>query len=264
MQWLPYLALAAIGYLLGQIQFGIIITKIATNVDIRKFGSGGTGATNVARTLGPLYSILTLVGDAGKAALAAYIGLVWMGREGAMLCGLCTVVGHNWPAVFGFKGGKGVAASLGALLVVRPYMALGLLLVFIVMMLIIKTVSIASLAGFHLGLIYGFIMFWGDWLLLLFIFLLCFFGVISHRQNIIRIIRGEEKALTFGSMAELKQKTRSATQKTMNATRTAGRRASAAFTRFKGRRVKKARLPKATRGRRRRGNNSANAAHNGV
>lgn len=131
-----FIAVVAIGYLLGSIPFGLIISKLKGGVDVRKHGSGKTGATNVMRTAGTGLGFLTLALDVAKAAVAVILatviidggsGLVTVGswtiqwqHAGQAGAGLAAVAGHNWPVFAGFKGGRGVTAYFGTLFAIYP------------------------------------------------------------------------------------------------------------------------------------------------
>ena len=120
---------AVIGYVLGSIPFGIVLTRMAGLGDIRKIGSGNIGATNVLRTGRKDLALLTLILDSGKAALAAFIAANCVPEEGvsdtaALIAGTAGVLGHNFPIWLGFKGGKGVASAFGFILVMSPTVAL--------------------------------------------------------------------------------------------------------------------------------------------
>ncbi|OGO18625.1 MAG: hypothetical protein A2Z15_02290 [Chloroflexi bacterium RBG_16_50_11] len=111
----------AIGYLLGSIPSAYIIARLKLGIDIRERGGGNVGTMQVWREVGPPYAIITLLGDMAKGALAVYIAR-WLGLEliwtGA--AGFAAVVGHNWPAFLGFRGGKGAATIMGVLLAFMP------------------------------------------------------------------------------------------------------------------------------------------------
>ena len=128
-----FVAIVVIAYLLGSIPFGLIIGKIASGVDIRKHGSGKTGATNVMRTAGTKFGVLTIVLDVAKAAGAVILAKALVGSNilpiGAIslnwhiaqvMAGLAVVAGHNWPIFAKFKGGRGVTAYFGTLLAIFP------------------------------------------------------------------------------------------------------------------------------------------------
>ena len=114
---------AVIGYLFGNIPSGVLIARIYGIGDIRKHGSGNTGTTNVLRTLGWLPSVLTLVGDCLKGYVACLIGKALCGDPGMLLAGLGAILGHDFPVFMGFKGGKGIATSLGLIIAINPWLA---------------------------------------------------------------------------------------------------------------------------------------------
>ena len=110
------IAATLFGYLLGAVPFGLLLTRMAGMDDIRSIGSGNIGATNVLRTGRKGLAAATLILDGGKGALAAFVALRLGGTEAGLLAGFAAVLGHNFPLWLRFKGGKGVATSLGVLL----------------------------------------------------------------------------------------------------------------------------------------------------
>ena len=143
---LRYALCAVIAYLLGNFTTGVYVTKWFSNLDIRKVGSGNPGTTNVLRTLGWLPSALTLLGDVLKGLLGGWIGYWIAGEMGARIGGAFAVAGHNWPMFAKFKGGKGIAASLGAILAIEPWFGLGCVVVEAVVVILTRYVSLASIA----------------------------------------------------------------------------------------------------------------------
>ena len=158
--WLPLLISAVVSYLLGSLDFAIIVTRLFTKEDIREKGSGNAGATNVLRSHGKKLAALTALGDVGKAVASVLLAwLVWfplcgvghLGYYGGFVAGAACVVGHMYPVFFGFRGGKGVLTVLGLLLVLDPIVALIGLATFAVVVAISKMVSLGSiLAGVSL------------------------------------------------------------------------------------------------------------------
>jgi len=153
-----YLAIAVVAYLLGAIPFGLIIGKRMANVDIRQHGSGNIGATNVFRTLGTKLGLLTALLDLGKAALAVWLSMLIVGDDVLIVAGhdihvqsaqclaaIMVMVGHNWSAYIGFKGGKGVACFIGGLLVINWMVALVGLAAGVIVILITRYVSLGSM-----------------------------------------------------------------------------------------------------------------------
>jgi len=128
-----FLAVVIIAYLLGSIPFGLIIGRLTKGVDVRKYGSGKTGATNVMRTAGTKFGILTLILDVVKAAGAVILAKAIVGSDilpvgsfflhwqaAQVIAGLAVVAGHNWPVFAKFKGGRGVTAYFGTLFAICP------------------------------------------------------------------------------------------------------------------------------------------------
>jgi len=137
------------GYLLGSIPFGLLLAKLVGGEDVRQHGSGNIGATNVSRVAGPAAGILTLLLDAGKGAAAVWLASRFSGQNGTamMLAGLAALVGHCFPVWLGFKGGKGVATGVGIFLALCPLAAVCALVLFVLVFVFWRYVSLASLAG---------------------------------------------------------------------------------------------------------------------
>ena len=116
---LRYIICAAAAYLLGSISFGILLTKNSGH-DIRKEGSGNTGASNALRVFGLRTGLVTFICDILKAVISVLLGKALSGEYGGMLAGLFVIIGHNWPLFFGFKGGKGISCSCAVVLLNFP------------------------------------------------------------------------------------------------------------------------------------------------
>jgi len=157
---IKFTVIALVAYLLGSIPFGLIFGRAIAHVDIRKYGSGNIGATNVLRTLGLKAGIPTLIMDLAKAALAVWVGMLVIGDESLVMYGLdvhvqaaqavsalMAVVGHNWSIYLKFKGGKGVATFIGGLLVINPIVAIIGAGIGIVVVLATRYVSLGSILG---------------------------------------------------------------------------------------------------------------------
>jgi glycerol-3-phosphate acyltransferase PlsY len=149
MDALPDALLLLAGYLLGSVPFAVVVSRVLGRADPRTYGSGNPGATNVLRGAGRTAAALTLLGDAGKGALA-----VWLGRRigggGATLaiaCGAAAFLGHVWPLFLRFRGGKGVATFLGVLLAGAPWLGLGCCTVWLLVALASRYASLASMAA---------------------------------------------------------------------------------------------------------------------
>ena len=190
--WLPSIPLA---YLLGSIPFGYLLVKIFRKQDIRATGSGNIGATNVARSGAKGLGIATLLLDLGKAFLAVKIAqhLAPGNYDLAAAAAVAAILGHVFPIWLGFRGGKGVASALGVFLALTPISALAIFGVFLVIFLLTRYVSLASiiaaatfpLFGFHFVPVRTPIVITG----FLFIPLLV---IVKHHQNIRRLLSGTE------------------------------------------------------------------------
>jgi acyl phosphate:glycerol-3-phosphate acyltransferase len=193
---LAWILLAA--YFLGSIPFGLFLAKLLGGSDVRKAGSGNIGAANVARVVGPLAGILTLLLDTAKGAAAVWLAArftqesaVWM-----MLAALAALVGHCFPVWLKFKGGKGVATALGVFLALCPLAALAALLLFALVVACWRYVSLGSIsAAAAMPLLMYFL--WAPHhappLIIAFGSLAAALLVVyKHGANIQRLVRGEE------------------------------------------------------------------------
>jgi glycerol-3-phosphate acyltransferase PlsY len=187
-------AVILLAYLLGSIPFGLILVRLRTGKDVRQSGSGNIGATNVLRTTGKAWGVITLLLDAAKGAAAVLVAraLLPEGSLAVYLAALAAVLGHCYPVWLRFKGGKGVATCLGVFLVLSPLAVLVAVAVFIGAAVATRTVSIGSitsaaafpLAAWWIGSLAG---------MQLAVILCCSAVVIwAHRANIARIVAGRE------------------------------------------------------------------------
>ncbi len=192
-----YLLAGVIAYLLGSVSTGILVSRAAKGPDLRSVGSKSTGASNVQRTMGWKYGLITFAGDCLKAVLACLAGQLLIGsRMGVLFCGLMVIIGHNWPAFFQFRGGKGVASSCGVMLFCFPVPAL---ICFAVTIALIAATRYISLGSMTMLTLYAVLVscFWsgGDWRIIVWAFLLAILCIYRHRANIGRLLRGEENKL---------------------------------------------------------------------
>jgi len=186
---LAYLLAAAIGYLLGSIPFGLILTKLSGLGDIRDVGSGNIGATNVLRAGGKKLAALTFLLDAAKGTLAVWLAARFS-AEAAMIAGLAAFLGHLFPVWLGFRGGKGVSTYIGVVLGLYWPAALVFCAVWLGMFLIQRTSSLSALtASVATPLFLAFQEAWPLAGLSSFLTLLLF---LRHAANIQRLLRGEE------------------------------------------------------------------------
>lgn len=146
------LLIVAAAYLLGSLNFAIIVSKKLYGKDIRKYGSHNAGMTNMFRTFGKKAGLLTLAGDAGKALVSVLLGRLLLGEDGAYLAGLFCILGHIAPAYYRFKGGKGVVVTAVTVAIIDPVIFAVLVVVFALVFLIWRYVSLASvIAGVRLS-----------------------------------------------------------------------------------------------------------------
>jgi len=196
---LRYALGALVGYLSGSVMFAILLTKARFGVDVRTEGSGNAGATNVARVFGLSSGFLTFLGDALKTTVSALVGRLIGGETGALIAMAFCLLGHCFPLFFGFRGGKGVSVGAAIGLIIDWHIFPVLLAAFFLMFLLSHRVSLCSLTGAvmlpvaeaifghtdapHLALgLFTAAMVW-----------------IMHRDNIKRLLRGEEKPFKPGS-----------------------------------------------------------------
>jgi acyl phosphate:glycerol-3-phosphate acyltransferase len=193
------LAAAAIiiSYFIGSISFSFLIGKWVRGIDIRKHGSGNAGATNTLRVLGKKPAIAVLALDVLKAILAVLIGK-WLNTYDhewvPVWCGLAAIIGHNWPIYFGFRGGKGIATTIGVTATLCFFPALYAGIIAIASIFFTRYVSLGSLL--FTALLPLFV--WGMgrppeivWASLI----ICVFAFVRHRSNIVKLIQGRENKI---------------------------------------------------------------------
>lgn len=210
------IALGAVilAYLIGSINFAVIFSNAFMKKDIREMGSGNAGMTNVMRVVGVLPGLLTFVFDALKGFAACFIGkqifnylhtaepdsLVFLGTYGAFVCGVACMLGHVFPLFFGFKGGKGVAVSVGIFAVCCPTAIVSGLVLFGILLATVKVMSISSLSatvvvvGASLIFYDKSALFWPQAVCAVIMGAIVF---LKHKDNIVRLIRGEENKFTI-------------------------------------------------------------------
>ena len=188
-----YFLLSLCGYLAGAIPFGVIAAHIAGLGDVRKIGSGNIGATNVLRSGNKTAAFATLVGDAGKGAIAVLIALETGYEALAPLVGLAAVIGHCYPVWLGFKGGKGVATAIATIAVLYWPAGLTMAATWLVMSVIFRISSLSALTGFVTATSVA-ALYFESWLYIAAIAALSFW---RHKENIARLIAGTESRISF-------------------------------------------------------------------
>ncbi len=199
-----YLALAlaaVIGYLLGCISMGVIVSKAYARIDIRKYGSGNAGMTNVMRTLGWFPGAMAFAGDMLKGLLAALIGKWLYGELGMCVGGLAAIIGHDWPVFLKFKGGKGISTSFGFILASNWMIALLLLPIQLAVVLSTGLMSLASIASSVAFAVLA-IVFKGSLTYIISAVIACVLSIYCHRSNIVRLIQGKENKLDYKKISE--------------------------------------------------------------
>jgi acyl phosphate:glycerol-3-phosphate acyltransferase len=191
----PWLLSIPLAYLLGSIPFGYILVKLFLHQDIRATGSGNIGATNVARSGAKGLGIATLLLDLGKAFLAVKIAqyLAPGNYDLAVVAAVAAILGHVFPVWLGFRGGKGVASALGVFLALTPLSAACTFAVFLVIVLITRYVSLASIVGSATFPLFAFhfVPFRTPLVIAGFLFIPLLI-IVKHQQNIRRLLAGTE------------------------------------------------------------------------
>ncbi len=189
--------IAVITYLLGSVTFAIIIAKRMENMDIREYGSGNAGASNITRTVGPKAGAMTLFGDGAKGVVCGLIGYFIGGPNGLLIAGVFAFIGHCFPLYYGFRGGKGVATYAGIALSVDWRMFIMFLLLWGTTCVVIRMMGLGAIVGGMTCLV-GWFLWYRDWDNYLFysIFLWLFI-IYNHRTNVARMLRGTEPKATL-------------------------------------------------------------------
>ena len=192
-----YLLIAVVSYLLGSASVGMILSKAFHGPDLRKVGSGSTGASNVLRTMGTKWGIITLLGDFLKAVLAcAFAHWIDGGLYASMLAGFCCILGHNWPIYFEMEGGKGVAASCGVMLMTFPLYGAISIASAIAIIAVTRFISLGSMV--MLSIFAVLVSVWGshgDILVIVWAILLAVICLWRHHGNISRLMKGKERKI---------------------------------------------------------------------
>lgn len=212
---LKCILIGVVSYLLGSLNFSIILSEVVKKKDIRKSGSGNAGATNMMRTYGIKAAVGTMLGDIFKVAIGIIVAFAILGVpmkyiftnpadaaeiQRVMLykefAGLFCVLGHIFPLYFKFKGGKGVAACTGMVIIVDWRIALILFVIFVSVILISKWISLGSIV---IAILYPVLIFvfYKNLILSLVALLFTAIVIIAHRENIKRLIKGEENKISL-------------------------------------------------------------------
>lgn len=182
-------------YLIGNLNFAYLLVKIFKNEDVRNYGSGNAGTTNVLRIMGKTYALPVFILDALKGVIIILIGRsLGLNEWFIALGGIAVVAGHNWPVFLQFRGGKGTATSLGVFLTYDWKLAIIAIIIGLVVLYFFRMVSLTSMVGltsfFIVTIIAG-----RPIVEIIFAFILCFFSLFQHRKNIGRIIQKRESKI---------------------------------------------------------------------
>ena len=210
---MEYIIIAIIAYLIGSINFSILISKKKAGYDIRQKGSGNAGTTNMLRNLGKKYAAITLICDVLKGVVAIGIAIIVGNILGdtnkallVQIAGVAVVIGHTFPIFFGFKGGKGVATSLGILLMTNWQLGLICLVFALVLMALTRVVSMGSIAAAILYPVLTLFVGGGHYIVessglgngyFIYSVILAIIVIFNHRENIKRILSGTENKINF-------------------------------------------------------------------
>ena len=199
------IVLCTLTYLIGSLNFSIIISKRYHNDDIRNYGSGNAGTTNMLRTYGRRAAVLTLVGDAIKAIVSSLYGYALLGFTGAYIAGFFCILGHCFPVYYKFRGGKGIVTVAFMILMLDPIVFTILFFIFFALVFATKMVSFGSVICVMLFPILLHRI-EGPGIPVIFAMLITLLVVFMHRENIMRIFHGEESKVDFSKLFGKKSK----------------------------------------------------------
>ncbi len=207
--WLSVLLTVLVGYLLGNLNGAVIISRLLGKKDVREQGSGNAGLTNFLRVYGPSSAVLVIAIDVLKAVAACILGKFLLtpygyGQEGLLLGGLAVNLGHDFPALLGFRGGKGVLCGITAAFAADWRCALLVIAVFAVCLWLTRYVSLSSIFGSLTFVVSFSVVHRQNPVLAIMGALLGLFIVFMHRSNISRLVKGTERKATFSKFRKNK------------------------------------------------------------
>lgn len=209
------------GYLIGSLNFSVLISKIKYHDDVRNHGSHNAGATNMLRSYSVKDGIVVMLLDMLKAVFTVMLTQAFIGEGAACVAGLFCIIGHCWPIYYKFKGGKGVASAFGMVIAIEPFTALVCVLVFVIIVVGTKYISLGSISAAmfvpifvdslypYTHLVYaeidgkmGVAGRRPDAFIIIPMVILTFIIVFKHRANIQRLIKGEENKFSLKKKKE--------------------------------------------------------------
>mgnify|MGYP001011968774 CR=1 FL=1 len=190
---MKHILIAIISYFIGDISFAYILGKVFTKKDVRDYGSGNAGATNALRAFGKKVGAMVFAGDVLKGVVAVLFGRYFLGQTGAYIAGAFVIIGHNWPILLNYKGGKGVATTIGVMLFVNFQLTLICVIVGVIIIVITRTVSLGSILGMVAAPLVA-VVFIRPLTIELFVFTIFVAGmsIYRHKENIKRLMKGNE------------------------------------------------------------------------
>ncbi len=193
-----YVLAAVIGYFVGNFSPSYLLGRFCRDIDIRNYGSGNAGTTNAMRVLGTKTGLIVFLCDVLKGAVATWLGMQLTSGSlaGGAISGCMAVIGHNWPCLLRFRGGKGIACSFGLILVLYPGTGLILSLVFVALVLMTRYVSLGSIIAAILFPVLLAIFREPPEMILVGVFL-ALLALLRHKGNIKRLLNGQENKFSF-------------------------------------------------------------------
>jgi len=197
------LVFVVVGYLLGSVPFGVMVGKIFKGVDVRDYGSGSSGMTNVIRTIGVRAGALVMLLDMTKSVVAILLARAFTDIQGAeVAAAAAAMAGHSWPLFAGFKGGKGIAPGLSALFVLSPIAGLVTLVVGVPIIAVTRYMSLGSMVGTLCACVALIVLAATGYVPAVYVWLAVAGGSIvtfRHRENIVSLVKGRERKLGQGA-----------------------------------------------------------------
>ncbi|MDD5015369.1 MAG: glycerol-3-phosphate 1-O-acyltransferase PlsY [Atribacterota bacterium] len=191
-------------YFFGSVPFGYLVGKLFKKVDIREYGSGNIGATNVFRVLGPWLAFLVIIGDVGKGIFSIYL-LQYLKVDNLLIltiAGLSVICGHDWSIFLGFKGGKGIATTFGVIFALNPIISILGVVVWAIILISTRYASLSSICSVFSILVFT-ILFKQPYEYIIFSAIILVLGLFTHRENIKRLKSRKERKI--GEKIEIKK-----------------------------------------------------------
>lgn len=200
-----YVFVSVIAYFFGNFAAAYLVSKKAAKIDIRNYGSGNAGSTNVLRVLGAKPAAIAFAGDALKGTVAVFIGGLIAGSIGEALAGIFVVIGHNWPILLKGRGGKGIATTIGLMLAIDPIMVVVIVVAGVAVIAMTRYVSLASVSGMVVFPI-AMIATQKPPEYIAMSFILSAMAVYRHRANIVKLAKGTESKIGHRTRMEQGEK----------------------------------------------------------